>query len=189
VIHGPWGLAAELERIIKNTLCRPRDPAALVRDVADMRDRIAEHAPPKSPWDFKHLPGGLFDIDFVAQYLALRHAATRPEILDPHPAEMLRRTAATGLIDAGDADRLVAARLLQSDVQSLLRLTLDGDEAAFDEAKAPEGQCRLIAATENTPDIATLRHQIEAEAAAARAIYVRIIEKPARAAGWKARRA
>jgi glutamate-ammonia-ligase adenylyltransferase len=189
VIHGPPALAAELERIIKNTLCRPRDPAALVRDVADMRDRIAEHAPPKSPWDFKHLPGGLFDIDFVAQYLALRHAATRPEILDPHPAEMLRRTSATGLIDAADADRLVAARLLQSDVQSLLRLTLDGDEAAFDEAKAPEGQCRLIAATENTPDIATLRRQIEAEAAAARAIYVRIIEEPARAAGWKARRA
>ena len=35
----------------------------------------ARHAPAKSPWDFKHLPGGLFDIDFVAQYLALRHAA------------------------------------------------------------------------------------------------------------------
>ncbi len=60
-----------------------------------MRDRIAQHAPPKSPWDFKHLPGGLFDIDFVAQYLALRHACAHPDILDPHPAEMLRRMAAS----------------------------------------------------------------------------------------------
>ncbi len=189
VIHGPRPLAEQLERIIKATLCRSRDPAALVRDVADMRDRIAEHAPAKSIWDFKHAPGGLFDIDFVAQYLALRHAATHPGILAPHPAEMLRRTAAAGLIDSGDTDQLIAARVLLSDVQSLLRLTLDGDEATFDEAKAPEGQRRLIAATENAPDIAALRRQIEAEAAAARAIYQRIVEEPARAAGWKPRRA
>ncbi|MBS0539277.1 MAG: bifunctional [glutamine synthetase] adenylyltransferase/[glutamine synthetase]-adenylyl-L-tyrosine phosphorylase, partial [Proteobacteria bacterium] len=188
VIHGPRTLAEQLERITRATLCRERDPATLVRDVADMRDRIAEHAPPKSVWDFKHLSGGLFDIDFVAQYLALRHAAARPEILDPNPSEMLRRTAAAGLIDKADAERLVATRLLLSDVQSLLRLTLDGDEAAFDEAKAPEGQRRLIAATENEPDIAALRARIEADAAAARAIYSRIIEDPARAAGWKSRR-
>jgi glutamate-ammonia-ligase adenylyltransferase len=189
VIHGPRPLAEQLVRIIKTTLCRSRDAAALVRDVADMRDRIAEHAPAKSVWDFKHVPGGLFDIDFVAQYLALRHAAAHPGILDPHPAEMLRRTAAAGLIDGGDADRLIAARGLLSDVQSLLRLTLDGDEATFDEAKAPEGQRRLIAATENAPDIAALRREIEAEAKAARAIYQRIVEEPARAAGWKPRRA
>ncbi|NDH64275.1 MAG: bifunctional [glutamine synthetase] adenylyltransferase/[glutamine synthetase]-adenylyl-L-tyrosine phosphorylase, partial [Alphaproteobacteria bacterium] len=140
VIHGPPGLVDRLAGIIKTTLCRPRDPDALVRDVADMRDRIARHAPARSAWDFKHLPGGLFDIDFVAQYLALRHAAARPDLLDPHPAEMLRRTAAAGLIAHDDGDRLRATRTLLSDVQSLLRLTLDGDEAEFDEAKAPEGQ-------------------------------------------------
>jgi glutamate-ammonia-ligase adenylyltransferase len=84
VIHGPAGLVDQLTHIVKSTLCQPRDLDALVRDVADMRDRIAQHAPAKSAWDFKHLPGGLFDIDFVAQYLALRHAAVRPDILDTH---------------------------------------------------------------------------------------------------------
>jgi len=187
VIHGPAGLVERLADIIKSTLCRPRDPAALVRDVADMRDRIARHAPPKSPWDFKHLPGGLFDIDFVAQYLALRHAAQRPDLLDPHPAEMLRRATDAAFIDRNDAERLRAARLLLSDVQGLLRLTLDGDESAFDEAKAPEGQQRLIAATEGTSDLGELRGRIEAETAAAHAIYQRIVEEPARAAGWKPR--
>ena len=158
-----------------------------MRDVADMRDRIAQHAPAKGPWDFKHLPGGLFDIDFVAQYLALRHAAARPDILHPHPAEMLRRAASAGFVGQSDAERLRSARLLMSDVQGLLRLTLDGDEATFDEAKAPEGQQRLIAATEDEPDIGALRRRIETERAAARAIYERIVEAPARAAGWKAR--
>lgn len=188
VIHGPAALADRLTEIVKATLCRPRDPVTLVRDVADMRDRIAQHAPPKSAWDFKHLRGGLFDIDFVAQYLALLHAAKRPDILDPHPAEMLHRMAAADLIGHEDAERLSAARTLLSDVQSLLRLTLNGDEAAFDESKAPEGQRRLIAATEGSRDLADLQMRIGRETDAVRAIYERIVEAPARAAGWVSRK-
>jgi glutamate-ammonia-ligase adenylyltransferase len=188
VIHGPPGLVERLEDIVQSTLCRSRDPVALVRDVADMRDRIARHAPPKSAWDFKHLPGGLFDIDFVAQYLALHHAADRPDLLDPHPAEMLRRAAAAGFLANADANCLRATRGLLSDVQSLLRLTLDGDEAAFDETAAPIGQQRLIAATEGMSDLASLRERIEGETAAVRAIYRRIVEEPARLAGWQPRR-
>ena len=180
VIHGPEVLADRLKAIVRATLTRPRDPVALVRDVADMRQRIARHAPPKSAWDFKHLPGGLFDIDFVAQYLALRHAAERPDLLDPHPAEMLRRAADAGFLDRADSERLRAARTLLSDVQSMLRLTLNGDEAAFDETKAPEGQRRLVAVTEGAGDFAELRARIAAETAATHAIYRRIIEKPAR---------
>ena len=188
VIHGPAGLVDHLEGIVRGTLCRVRDPAALVRDVADMRDRIARHAPPKTAWDFKHLPGGLFDIDFVAQYLALRHAAVRPDILHPHPAEMLRRAADANFISQADADGLCATRRLLSDVQSLLRLTLNTDEAAFDETKAPEGQCRLIAETEGTADLDQLRARIVGETETAHGIYRRLIEEPARAAGWRARR-
>ena len=188
VIHGPAGLIERLTDIVKSTLCRRRDPAKLVRDVADMRDRIAQHAPPKSRWDFKHLPGGLFDIDFVAQYLALRHAAERPDLLAPHPAEMLRRAAGAGFIDRGDAERLLAVRTLLSDVQSMLRLTLNGDEAAFDAARAPEGQRRLLAATEGATDFDELQARIEAETGAARAIYARLVEEPARDAGWTSRR-
>ena len=184
VIHGPAALVERLTKIIRATLCRPRDAAGLLRDVADMRDRIARHAPAKSPWDFKHLPGGLFDIDFVAQYLALRHAAERPGLLDPHPAEMLRRAAEANCLGRADADRLCEARTLLSDVQSLLRLTLDGDEATFDESRALEGQRHLIAATEGAGDLAELRTRIEAETSASHAIYKRIVEEPAHAAGW-----
>ncbi|MBS0518356.1 MAG: bifunctional [glutamine synthetase] adenylyltransferase/[glutamine synthetase]-adenylyl-L-tyrosine phosphorylase [Proteobacteria bacterium] len=188
VIHGPSPLIERLTAIIRKTLCRHRDPIALVRDVADMRDRIAEHAPPKSAWDFKHLPGGLFDIDFVAQYLALRYASERPDILAPHPADMLRRAAKAGLASEADAELLCRTRTLLSDVQSLLRLTLNGDEAAFDETKAPEGQRRLIAVTEGAADLDELHARIHAKTTAARAIYRRIIEDPARIAGWLPRR-
>ena len=141
------------------------------------------HEQLREVWDTKPV----LHKNFVAQYLALRHAAARPDILDPHPEEMLRRTADAGLIARADSDQLRATRTLLSDVQSLLRLTLDGDEAAFDEAKAPEGQCRLIAWTEGATDLAVLRQRIQAEAAEVRAIYRRIVEEPARVAGWKPR--
>jgi len=188
VIHGPAALARRLADIVRTTLCRQRDPATLVRDVADMRDRIAQHAPPKTAWDFKHLPGGLFDIDFVAQYLALRHAAARPDILDPHPGEVLRRAAEAGFVDRDDVEQLVATRRLLSDVQSLLRLTLNTDESSFDEAKAPEGQRRLIAETEGAADFDTLRARTAGETETAHAIYRRLIEEPARLADWQPRR-
>ena len=123
----------------------------------------------------------------MAQYLALRHAAQRPDLLDPHPAEMLRRAADAGVIDKSDAEQLRTCRTLLSDVQGLLRLTLNSDESAFDETKAPEGQQRLIAATEGASDLAELRARIAAESTTARAIYRRIVEEPARAAGWKPR--
>jgi glutamate-ammonia-ligase adenylyltransferase len=100
---------------------------------------------------------------------------------------MLRRIADAGLIERADADRLRATRTLLSDVQSLLRLTLDSDESAFDESKAPEGQSRLIALTEGATDLGVLRRRIEAGAAEVRAIYRRIVEEPARAGGWKPR--
>ena len=158
VIHGPAALRAHLAETIKRTLCRPRDADGLWRDVADMRDRIARHAPPKSAWDFKHLPGGLFDIDFMAQYAGPASCRGAPG----HPRSSSGRNAAAGrtarpIWAASDSSRLQAARSLLADVQSLLRLTLDGDEATFDAAKAPEGQRRLIAATESVADIDELR--------------------------------
>jgi glutamate-ammonia-ligase adenylyltransferase len=45
----------------------------------------------------------------------------------------------------------------------------------------------LIAWTEGATDLMVLRQRIEAEAAQVRAIYRRIVEEPARAAGWKPR--
>ena len=78
-----------------------------------------------------------------------------------HPAEVLRHAAGLGVLDPADAERLRAARGLMSDVQSLLRLTLNGDESSFDESKAPEGQRRLIAQTQDVPDIAALRARLD----------------------------
>ena len=109
----------------------PRDPEKLVRDVADMRRRIAEENPRPSPWDLKNRRGGLIDIEFIVQYLMLRYAASAPE----HPAPRHgagTRGARRGRSTAG-ARRSAnwrTPRTLLRNVQAVLTLLGDGAPAA-----------------------------------------------------------
>ena len=54
-----------------------------------MRERMAQQHRGDSIWDFKHRRGGLVDIDFIAQYLMLRHAAEHPDVLRRNPSVAL----------------------------------------------------------------------------------------------------
>src|SRR5260363_118573 len=78
VISASPAFRARIEEIIQTALRRPRDPVAIARDVADMRRAIAAEKGEADLWDLKHAAGGMVDIDFVAQYLQLVHAATKP---------------------------------------------------------------------------------------------------------------
>lgn len=187
VIHGPPDLALRLAGAVRHTLCRRRDPGRLMVDVADMRDRLANHAKPKSVWDFKHLRGGLFDIDFVAQFLCLHHAADAPQILDPHTGGLLRRLAEAGLLDAADARTLLASQRLMLALQGLMRLALDGSEADFDVAAAPAGLRRLLLAAAEVDDAEALRDTVIRASEASYSVYRRLIEEPARRAGFTPR--
>jgi [glutamine synthetase] adenylyltransferase / [glutamine synthetase]-adenylyl-L-tyrosine phosphorylase len=54
-----------------------------------MRGAIAEEKGEDERWDLKHAAGGLVDLEFIAQYLALVHAEAEPEILDTHTGRVL----------------------------------------------------------------------------------------------------
>ncbi len=43
-----------------------------------MRARIEKEKGTKDIWDLKQVRGGLVDLEFIAQYLQLVHAATAP---------------------------------------------------------------------------------------------------------------
>ena len=108
VIAGPAELAAEIEATIRSVLTRPRDPVALAVEVAEMRARMAEEHRPQSIWDAKHVRGGLVDIEFIAQYLQLRHAHTFPGAI-AELLEALSRLRAAGVLAADIADDLIDA--------------------------------------------------------------------------------
>src|SRR5262249_9180514 len=81
VVAGPPALAAKVTQTIATVLAGKRDQAKLRVDVADMRQRISREFPGRSAWDLKYHRGGLIDIEFIAQYLALAHPKAVPAML------------------------------------------------------------------------------------------------------------
>ncbi|WP_240002412.1 bifunctional [glutamine synthetase] adenylyltransferase/[glutamine synthetase]-adenylyl-L-tyrosine phosphorylase [Oleisolibacter albus] len=134
VITGPDALRQRLGAAITAVLTAPRDPAKLRRDVADMRARIDQQHHSDDPWAVKYVRGGMIDIQFIAQYLALRHASERPEILDPNTTGALAWLGDCGYLDTATANTLIDAHKLYRRVQGFLRLTTEG---RFTAMKAP----------------------------------------------------
>ena len=187
VLCGPETVTSRLNHAIRHTLARERDLQQLLRDVADMRDRIAEHMKPASIWDFKYVRGGLFDIDFCVQYLTLREAHRHPEVLVPNIADMLPRLQMVDAISSHDAHGLLETHHLLLSLQSLMRLCLDGKEAGFDSSKAPEGLLRLLTEAAEVGDLVALETKVRSATERSYDIYQRLIAQPAALAGFKPR--
>ena len=161
---------------IRDILTMPRDPDQLLIDVAAMRRRIEKEKPAKSLWSVKYLRGGLIDLEFIAQYLQLRHAHEKPEVLDPSTQAAFARLAGAGCLDARSADFLIEATRLFRRVQGVLRLTVG---PAFDADTLPAGLQAVLAREAEMPDFASLRAYLVETAQASTEIYRSIVEEPA----------
>ncbi len=178
VVTGDPSLRARIEAAIQDILRSPRDYDALLRDVAQMRARIAKEHPADSLWSVKYLRGGLMDLEFLAEYLILRHAQDRPDIIDGSTQGAFAKLAAAGLLDPARAKVLIEATRLMRQVQGMLRLVA---APAFDaDTGTPALQTSLARAAGMT-DFACLREGLESTARNVHAIFSEMIEEPARA--------
>lgn len=82
-IIGDPALQQRFTAIRREILTRPRDPARLRQEVADMRARLRaeQGVESRTHFDVKQGHGGIIDIEFLVQYLVLRHAHRHPEIV------------------------------------------------------------------------------------------------------------
>ena len=178
VVCGAPELTAKVTAIIRRTLGAPRDPAKLVRDVAEMRDLMAREHKAASRWEVKQLRGGLIDIEFIAQWLQLRFGAQYPDLLASNTADVLDRAAQLGLLARPDRDCLITALRLWSAVQLVLRQTVAG---AFDEGKAPQGLKEVLVRATGLIDFKTMVDRMDDSAAEAFEVFDRLIATPAKA--------
>lgn len=75
-----------------------------------MRRRIEQEKPSKRPpaeRAFKTGPGGMLDLEFLAELLALTHGAQEPELRQPHARTCLLAAAAKGLMPGEIVDQLI----------------------------------------------------------------------------------
>src|SRR5262245_37277119 len=172
VVSASPAFAARIEEVIGAVLRRARDRAMTAGDVVEMRNAIATEKGDADRWDLKYVAGGLIDIEFIAQYLQLVHAAESPDILDTSTARVLDKAWRLGLLAAEDAEVLRPAVRLYHDLTQILRLTLPGP---FDPKSAAPGLLALLARAADVPDFATLDAFIAETQGKVRASFTRIL--------------
>jgi glutamate-ammonia-ligase adenylyltransferase len=168
------GFGAKVERIIHDVLRRPRDTVQTAGDVVEMRAAIAQEKGEGERWDLKYAAGGLIDIEFIAQYLQLVHAAKLPGVLDTSTARVLDNAWRLGALAVEDAEVLRPAARLYQDLTQILRVCLPG---AFDAKTAGSGLLHLLARAADVPDFATLDATLIETQARVRESFVRILGK------------
>jgi glutamate-ammonia-ligase adenylyltransferase len=174
VVSGAPEFAARVETVIRDVLCRARDAETISGDVVEMRAAIAAEKSDQERWDLKYVAGGLVDLEFIAQYLQLVHAAEHPEILDTATARVLDKAARLGVLAPQDADVLRPAVRLYQNLTQILRLCLTGP---FDPKAVGPGLLSLLARAADVPDFATLEAHLAETQARVRASFVRILGK------------
>ena len=108
-IAGDAELMTRADKEIAAVLRRRRDRKKVVADVLEMRAMIEAEKGGEGPWDLKQAPGGLVDIEFIAQYVELIHGAAHPELLSTETDAVLVEAAKAGLLPAAEVELLRAA--------------------------------------------------------------------------------
>ncbi|MFD2261464.1 bifunctional [glutamine synthetase] adenylyltransferase/[glutamine synthetase]-adenylyl-L-tyrosine phosphorylase [Lacibacterium aquatile] len=176
-VAGDADLQSEIETVRQSLLTAPRDTSKLLLDIADMRRRVARERPGNDPFDIKDRPGGLVDVEFIAQFLMLSHARKHPGLLSGHTSEAFEKLGAAGILPLDKAERLARGSRLWQAVQSMLRLmSLPG---RFDPDTAPADLKRALARGAQHSDFAALQKDMADTAATVRAIWDHLIEQPA----------
>ncbi len=182
-VAGPPALRRRFAAAVREALVRHAGPDAL--DQARlMRGRMLRDLPADGPWDVKAMPGGLIEVEFVAQALQCAHAGDHPRAASPTTREALAALARARLLPAEEAATLARADRLWRSVQGLLRLTVGRwreealpapAEAALLRACAglsvPEGATAPL-------DAAGLRAEMARTAEAVRAVFARHLGGP-----------
>jgi glutamate-ammonia-ligase adenylyltransferase len=112
--------------------------------------------------------GGLIDIEFLAQYLLLRHADAEPSLVCDSPLAVIETAASRGLLDAESAGILANAYRLFSDVTQILRLTLD---PSTDPRAASEAVKRRLAKVAGQPSMSALESHLSDTRAEVRGVF------------------
>ena len=161
---------------IKHVLCQQRDPEKLLNDVKDMRNRLRREKPATCFLSVKHIPGGLVDVEFIVQYLVLKHAHQHPQILVRGIPESLEKLKQYNLISDDHFDKLLTACELWQSLLGYLALTIEGVIDDDKLAAMPEALSQSLATGSGFESFSELEKNIRANAARVSDVYRDLIE-------------
>jgi [glutamine synthetase] adenylyltransferase / [glutamine synthetase]-adenylyl-L-tyrosine phosphorylase len=174
VVSAEGELGGKVEAAIKASLSTKRDPAAVTEDVRQMRSLMRREHQANDRWDIKRKPGGLVDIEFIAQNLQLIHAHRWPEVLQPSTEAALQALMRVDALSPDDGNILQTGHTLYSMLTQILRMCLDEN---FDPSKASRGLSLALCRAVAQPDIASTENLIDENAQAIARVFEKIIGK------------
>ena len=121
---GDAQVGAAFENIRQQVLCQPHDPAALRKEIVEMRQKMRDGHPNNTElFDIKHDSGGMVDIEFMLQYLVLAHAHRHPQLTaNVGNLALLKMAAELGLIRSDLAESIRALYRNLRQIQHRMRL-------------------------------------------------------------------
>ena len=140
-VSGDPVLQKQFARIRHDVLTLKRDAGQLREEVSNMRARLREQAAgtPKEIFDIKQGLGGIVDIEFLVQYLVLRHAHKHPDMVRwTDNVRLLQALNESGILDNGTAFGLRRAYLIYRAMVHRLNLRQQParvDDDRFDTAR------------------------------------------------------
>ncbi|MEH6689869.1 MAG: bifunctional [glutamine synthetase] adenylyltransferase/[glutamine synthetase]-adenylyl-L-tyrosine phosphorylase [Pseudorhizobium pelagicum] len=169
MVAGDEDLGDETCAVIAEVLDRPADVAKIAADVREMRDLIEKEKPPRDIWDLKLIPGGLIDIEFIAQHLRLV-APARGLAIDTHGLTTREALQALGaeLMTDDDLQTVLEGLSLFTELSQIIRLCIDGP---FVPKEAPAGLVERVCRAGDCPDIRTLEGEVKRLSKAVRAVF------------------
>ena len=111
-VLGDGSLRLRFDAIRQAVIVAPRDAPGLQTEIVAMRDKVraahpvhavhvahSDPLPGSAPFDVKHSPGGMVDVEFAVQYLVLSQAGAHPELIaNVGNIALLERAQACGLL-------------------------------------------------------------------------------------------
>ncbi|MBZ9669458.1 bifunctional [glutamine synthetase] adenylyltransferase/[glutamine synthetase]-adenylyl-L-tyrosine phosphorylase [Mesorhizobium sp. ES1-3] len=155
-IAGDASLCGEVEAEVAAVLSQARDAAKVRAEASDMRAMIEQEKPPRDLWDIKLIPGGLIDLEFIAQVAVITgQVEAGPRVTGT--AEILSRLTPR-FANAGIRQDLGHAYALYLALTQMTRLCLTGP---FERDDVPPGLSDLLLAVTDLPDFGVLEAHLK----------------------------
>jgi glutamate-ammonia-ligase adenylyltransferase len=169
-VAGDASLAAEIEAEIAGVMARPRDFGKIAAEAAEMRQLIETEKPPHDLWDIKLIPGGLIDLEFIAQVARL----TGRVDAGAHTTSTLGllRHLAPDFASEQVRGELADAYSLYLALTQMIRLCLTG---AFERDDVPPGLADLLLGVTDLPDFGVLEAHLKETSQSVRQHFDRLL--------------
>ncbi|OIQ44152.1 MAG: glutamine-synthetase adenylyltransferase [Roseobacter sp. MedPE-SW] len=169
VVAGAPGLMQDFESFRCSVLARETEKELVLREVANMRDRLAAAKTPTGIWDAKTGAGRMMDIELLSQAGALLTKSAQRDV-----ASGLDQAVAAGWLDAADALVLRESYTLYWSVQTAARLLSGG---ALDQEALGEGGAQFLSRSAAYESLAELEQALKTAYKTCAAIISRSLER------------